>query len=167
MAKQANIKLSVRVIAPSKRSKRYCWTVTCPRTGCEETGATREEALQKIEIAYRDMVLDPETVQGSVTKRWYMLHCIGFQFWRISILGSGSTLFSAPNFGEARKLLAEYVDGCEDAQCVIPMRVTVEASPETVEIDHCSICGEPAHASETDDLDRHPHCVVVQGQLGR
>lgn len=29
-------------------------------------------------------------------------------------------------------------------------------------ITHCSICKKPAHASETDDLDRHPACVATE-----
>lgn len=27
-------------------------------------------------------------------------------------------------------------------------------------VTRCSICDEPAHASEMDDLDRHPACVA-------
>lgn len=33
-------------------------------------------------------------------------------------------------------------------------------APNDETIDHCSICLQPAHASETDDLDRCPNCRV-------
>ena len=44
------------------------------------------------------------------------------------------------------------------ARLVPVQAVAREPAPEPAPVSRCSVCDEPAHASETDDLDRHPAC---------
>lgn len=36
-----------------------------------------------------------------------------------------------------------------------------------LELPTCPICHDPAHAAESDDLDRHPRCVALEELRGR
>ena len=52
----------------------------------------------------------------------------------------------------------QWKTGCESLLSRIHDTLNAKNPELSEEIEHCPICHQPAHASETDDLNRHPSC---------